>query len=305
MNPVTVIVVTSDHALCINKCLRSVVECEQPAPDVLVVDNDSIDGTQPIISQFQPSVRLLQRTGRHSLSNNLNEALSSVQAAHVMILNPDVVLPRSAVSAMSNFLDSHPNAGACGPALMFPDGELQLSCRRFPTPWSFVVRRTPVRVLLSYADRGRRHLMADTDHTYAQPVDWLLGACIMYRTVALRSVGLFDEAFRLYCEDIDICHRLWANGWSVYYNPVIRVLHEHLAHSDKHLLSRHSLWHYRSMLHYIAKHGRQGFVRPLLPQRLPILDEDGPLPEYALSVRDLGGRQGKSAGGDLPQGRVA
>jgi len=265
MSTAAVIVVTSDHSFCIGKCLNSVLESEQPfVSEIIVVDNDSEDGTPVIISQFGPSVRLLQRQGHHSLSNNLNEALASVEADYVLIMNPDVILARGTVRALSQFLDSHPDCGACAPGLVFPDGRLQLSCRRFPTPWSFVVRRTPVRALLSYADRGRKHLMADSDHTHAQPVDWLLGACIMYRTAALRSVGLFDEAFRLYCEDIDICHRLWADGWSVHYDPAILVLHEHLAHSDKQLLSRHSLWHYRSMLHYVVKHGRAGFARPPL-----------------------------------------
>ena len=265
MSTVTIVIVTSDHAFCIAKCLESVLESERPSvPDIIVVDNDSVDGTPAIISQYGGSVRLLQRQGRHSLSNNLNEALASVVADYVLIMNPDVILAHGAVAAMSEFLDSHPGSGACAPALVSPDGRLQLSCRRFPTPWSFVVRRTPVRVLLSYADRGRKHLMADRDHTDAQPVDWLLGACTMFRTATLLSVGLFDEAFRLYCEDIDICHRLWSHGWSVYYNPAIRVLHEHRAQSDKHLLSQHSLWHYRSMLHYVMKHGREGFARPCL-----------------------------------------
>ena len=270
MSTVTVIIVTSDHAFCIAKCLESLLGSERPSvADIIVVDNDSVDGTPAIISRYVPSVRVLQRQGRHSLSNNLNEALATVAADYVLIMNPDVVVPPGTVTALSEFLDSHPGSGACAPALLFPDGRLQLSCRRFPTPWSFVVRRTPVRALLPYGGRGRKHLMTDCDRTQAQQVDWLLGACTMFRTAALRSVGMFDEAFRLYCEDIDICHRLWANRWSVYYNPAIRVLHEHRAHSDKHLLSRHSLWHYRSMLHYVVKHGIRGFARPCPPSFQP------------------------------------
>ena len=231
-------------------------------PEVIVVDNDSADGTPAIISQFGSSVRLVQRQGRHSLSNNLNEALGTVRADYVLILNPDVVLARGTVRVLSEFLDSHPATGACAPALVFPDGRLQLSCRRFPTPWSVVVRRTPLRLLLPDGQRGKSHLMVDSDHTSIQAVDWILGACTMFSMAALRAIGFFDEGFRLYCEDIDICYRLWANGWSVYYNPEIRVIHEHRAISDKHLWSRHSWWHFGSMLHYVREHGAGGFRRP-------------------------------------------
>ena len=260
MSTTVVIVVTSDHALCIQKCLESVLESERPlVPEIVAVDNDSADGTSTILTQFASSVRLMQRNGRHSLSNNLNRALATVTGDYVLIINPDIVLAPGTVRVLSEFLDSHPTAGACAPSLVFPNGRLQLSCRRFPTPWSFVLRRTPVRLLLPYAQRGRSHLMTDSDHTHVRAVDWVLGGCTMFRLAALRSIGLFDEGFRLYCEDIDICHRLWANGWSVYYNPDIRVLHEHRAISDKRLFSLHSWWHFRSMTHYLIKHGIRGF----------------------------------------------
>lgn len=263
MSTAVAIVVTSDHAFCIKKCLESVLESERPyLSEIIVVDNDSADETRAIISQFGSSVRLIRRDGRHSLSNNLNEALATVNGDYILILNPDVVLAPGTVRVLSEFLDTHSGVGACAPALVFPDGRLQLSCRRFPTPWSFVLRRTPIRVLLPYSRRGVQHLMTDRDHTHMQAVDWVLGGCTMFRLEALRSIGLFDEDFRLYCEDIDICHRLWAHGWSVYYNPEVCVLHEHRAVSDKQLWSRHSMWHYGSMLHYVRKHGIRGFKRP-------------------------------------------
>jgi hypothetical protein len=262
MNSVAIIIVTNDHAFCVEKCLTSVVDSEEHLPEIIVVDNDSADETPAIVSRHGSFVKLVQRHGRHSLSNNLNVALESLSADYVLILNPDIVLPHGAITGLARFLDTHGASGACASALVFPDGRLQLSCRRFPTPWSVVLRRTPLRALLSYADRGRGHLMADIDHDHAQEVDWVLGACVMFRMAALRAVGLFDEGFRLYCEDIDICYRLWKSGWSVNYNPEIQVVHEHRALSDKQLVSKHSLWHYRSMLHYFCKHGRAGFRRP-------------------------------------------
>ena len=104
--------------------------------------------------------------------------------------------------------------------------------------------------------------MAGWDHSHAQEVDWVIGACMMLRTMALKQVGFFDESMRFYCEDIDLCFRLWKAGWSVWYNPQATVVHHHQANSDNRLLSFSTLLHYKSMLRYVTKHGIAGFVRP-------------------------------------------
>jgi hypothetical protein len=108
--------------------------------------------------------------------------------------------------------------------------------------------------------------MMGWNHDTIRDVDWALGASMMFRAEALRQVGYFDEGFRLYCEDIDLCYRLWKNGWAVYYYPEAIVIHDHQANSDKRLLSLHTFWHYQSMLRYFYKHGVSGFRRP--PSRL-------------------------------------
>jgi N-acetylglucosaminyl-diphospho-decaprenol L-rhamnosyltransferase len=262
MDSVGIIIVTSDSEYCIDKCLSSVSALKMEIKDIVVVDNSSRDQTVAIVEKYAQRVRMICREGRHSLSNNLNIALEGMNVDYVLILNPDIVLPPQAAGEMASFLEGNRLAGACAPALVFPDGTLQLSCRRFPTPWSVLIRRTPLRLFFSHADRGKHHLMVDGNHDLVQEVDWALGACVMFRMKALRQVGWFDESFRLYCEDIDICHRLWAAGWSVLYDPRVRVAHEHRAISDKRFLSRHSWWHYRSMAHYFGKYGSRGFTRP-------------------------------------------
>lgn len=171
-------------------------------------------------------------------------------------------MPSNGITKLYDFMEGHLDAGACAPKLVFPDGSLQLSCRRFPTPWTFLVRRTPIRWFFPRGKRGKRHLMADWDHGELRQVDWALGACIIFRAEAIQQVGYFDERFRLYCEDMDICYRLWAHRWVVYYNPDIVVVHDHQAKSDKSFLSRYSFLHYQSMFLYILKHRLRGFTRP-------------------------------------------
>jgi hypothetical protein len=102
--------------------------------------------------------------------------------------------------------------------------------------------------------RGIKHLMASDSHNSEMPVDWLLGACILVRREAIVGTALLDEAFPLYCEEIDLCFRLKKGGWATYYVPRARVVHHHLAKSDSTLFCRASLLHARSMVHFIKKH---------------------------------------------------
>ena len=260
---VCVVIVTSNHAPYVRQCVESVLNSRNACSiDLVVVDNASFDGTQEIVRTFGGRLRLIERDGTHSFASNINIVLKRVEANYFLVMNPDTELPVNGIAKLYDFMEAHLEAGACGPKLVYRDGSLQLSCRRFPTPCTFLVRRTPLRWFLPKASRGKSHLMACWEHDQLRRVDWILGACIMFRTEALQQVGYFDERFRLYCEEIDICHRLWRHGWSVYYNPDIVVRHDHQAKSDKSLLSRHSLWHYRSMLHYVVKHGLAGFRRP-------------------------------------------
>ena len=263
MTDVCVVIVTCNHVVCAGQCVESVLSSRHTCSvEVVVVDDGSVDGTREMLETFGSLLRLIERNGGHSYSNNINTALQMSDARHFLVMNPDTVLPPNGITKLYDFVEAHPDAGACGPKLVYPGGSLQLSCRRFPNPWTVLVRRTPVRWFLSTESRGTRHLMAQWAHDELQQVDWLLGACIMFRAEALKGVGYFDEQFRLYCEDIDVCHSLWEQGWSVYYNPDIVVVHDHQAQSDKGFLSRQSFWHYQSMFRYVLKHKLAGFRRP-------------------------------------------
>lgn len=265
MVDVCVVIVTRNHRSFIGPCVESILNSQCSCSfKLFVVDDGSTDNTRIILEAFGDRLILITRDGEHSFASNNNIVLQSVNAKYFLLLNPDTILPENGINNLYDFMKAHSDAGACGPKLIYPDGSLQLSCRRFPTPITFLLRRTPFRFFLPKKSRGKRHLIAAWEHDKVRHVDWLLAACIILRTEALKSIGYFDERFRLYCEDIDLCFRLWENGWSVYYNPNVVVIHHHQAKSDRHLFSKYSFWHYCSMLRYIKKHGFEGFRRPHL-----------------------------------------
>jgi len=150
-------------------------------------------------------------------------------------------------------MESNPDVGICGPKLIFPDGSLQLSCRKFPTFKSTLIRRTPIRGLFPYHKRGQDHLMSNWDHKSTIEVDWMLGACLMIRREAIIEVGLMDENFLLYCEDIDLCLRVKQKGWKNYYLHDAKIIHYHLAKSDKSFFCYNTYLHFKSMFYFLQK----------------------------------------------------
>jgi N-acetylglucosaminyl-diphospho-decaprenol L-rhamnosyltransferase len=185
---------------------------------------------------------------------NANKGISATSAPYVVVANPDTVPRPDAVEILAEFAETHPRAGVVGPQLLFPDGRWQPSRRRFPTVRGTIVRRTPLRRILHPETRQLDHyLLADRP---AEPVqaDWMLGAFLLLRRQMVDELGGFDEGFRLYAEDIDLCYRAAKAGWERWYLPQAVVSHVHEAVTDRRFLTRRTLWHWRGIMRFVRKH---------------------------------------------------
>ncbi len=182
---------------------------------------------------------------------NINLGVARTSAELVLSANPDAVPEEGAVAALRNFMLDHPHCGIAGPRMVFPDGSWQPSRRRFPTVSGTIVRRTPLRRVVPQ----RRHLHLD-ESPPAEPVqaDWMLGGFLLLRRDMLAELGGFDEGFRLYGEDIDLAYRAMQAGWERWYVPQAVVRHEHQAETDKHWLTRRTLWHWAGVARFVRKH---------------------------------------------------
>jgi GT2 family glycosyltransferase len=258
--PLSVIVVTHNHAAYLKRCLDSLLpEVQQVTGEVFVIDNRSDDDSAAIARAY-PTVQLHVNTVRRGFSANNNCGMALAQGRYLLILNPDTEVLSGALKSLIDFMDHHPQVGLCGAQLLFPDGTVQPSPRRFPTLGSVIARRTPLRLFLRYSRLNQHHLMQDMDHSQIQPVDWLLGACLLIRREVLETVGPLDEGYFLYVEDIDWARRMHQAGWQIYYVPTAQIIHHHLAVSDKNLFSRYMWLHLRSMVRYVRK-----YLLPPLP----------------------------------------
>ena len=182
----------------------------------------------------------------------MNKGVAATSAPYVVVANPDTEPHPDAVAHLRAFAETHPRAGIIGPKLVFPDGQPQSSRRRFPTVSGTIVRRTPLRRLLSGTQRA--HYGLDEHPSGPTEADWLLGAFLLLRREMLDELGGFDEGFRLYGEDIDLAYRAARAGWERWYVPEAVVRHAHQAVTDRRFLTRRTLWHWRGILRFVRKH---------------------------------------------------
>jgi GT2 family glycosyltransferase len=236
-------------------CLRSVYASQGDfAFEVWVVDNGSSDSSAAMVKAEFPQVHLIEspHNGGYAYANNL--ALRRCNARYVALLNPDTVVPPNAFAAMIAFMEAHPNAGVAGPKMVRSDGSLDLACRRsFPTPEVSFYRLIGLSKLFPNSRRFARYNLTYLDPDQVAEVDSVVGAFMMVRGAILKQVGLLDERFFMYGEDLDWALRIKQNGWKVYYNPTVQVLH-YKREASKQDAARTRYEFYRAMYLFYQKH---------------------------------------------------
>lgn len=225
---------------------------------VVVVDNASGDGSAEMVAADFPTAELVKAESNLGFARATNVGLIRSHGAWLLLLNPDTEVVGDALVQMTEFLSSHPRAAAVGPALVYPDGKPQHAAFRFPTLWMTFLDLFPLHHrLLDSALNGRYRTPPDRRPF---PVDHPLGAAIMIRREALEEVGLLDEAFFMYCEEVDWSIRARQLGWEIYQLPSARVVH-HVGQSTKQFREEMmvELWRSRYLLY--GKHYPKSFIR--------------------------------------------
>lgn len=227
--------------------------------EIIVVDNNSKDGCIEMLKKLFPQVMAIQSdiNGGYSHGNNLG--IKKAKGEYIAILNPDVAVTEGSLEKIISFFSNHPMAGIVGPKLLNPDGSTQYSCRRFPTLLTPIFRRTFLKNTRLAKKNLKSYLMIDWDHKENKKVDWLFGAFLLIRKEALEKVGYFDERFKLYFEDCDLCRRFWENGYEVWYTTEVELIHYHQRLSDQKsgitsVFKKGTRLHIRSAFQYFLKY---------------------------------------------------
>jgi N-acetylglucosaminyl-diphospho-decaprenol L-rhamnosyltransferase len=218
------------------------------------VDELVVVANLPLDVELPANGRLVENERPIGFGANANRGVAAAGGELVVIANPDAVAAPDAVAVLRSFAEAHPRCGIAGPQLRYPDGSWQPSRRRFPTVLGTLVRRTPLRYAFPPFERQRDHYLLDERPTEPVQADWMLAAFWLVRRRMLEELGGFDEHFRLYGEDIELCYRAAKAGWERWYVPAALVTHAYAAEIDRKLLTRRTLWHWRGMARFVRKH---------------------------------------------------
>ncbi len=236
----------------LSKCLSSIEASDASVTtETIVVDNASADGSAAMVRERFPWVALLENTTNLGFARANNLGIARTTGRYLCLMNSDVVVDRRALGLLVRFMDARPRVGLVGPRVFYPDGTLQPTCRHFPAFVNLLARALALdnisprlawydKVTLAASDRERS-------------VDVLTGCLCMARQSALPAVGLLDERFFFYSEDVDWCRRFHAAGWDVCFYPEAEAVHAKSASSSA-APRRFAIEMQRSQTQYFRKH---------------------------------------------------
>lgn len=243
-------------------CIKSIKEAylSNLKYEIIVVDNNSQDGIKEILAWQNPEVKVIVSTKNLGMGAGNNLAIKQAQGEFIVIMNPDTLVFKDTFQKLYQYMQINHEIGVAGPMQFNPDQTIQDSCFRWCGVFTPLYRRTPLGKLALAKKDLDRFLMKDYNKDKEREVDWLLGSFLFCRAKALAEVGLFDQRFFLYFEDIDLCRRFWQAGWKVVYYPEAKIIHNHLrlsAHEPwyKFFASSASRIHIISWLKYLKKWG--------------------------------------------------
>ena len=216
----SVIVVTLNGRDWAERCLESVAG----ADELVVVDHGSTDGTVEFVREHFPQAVLLEQENRGMGGGN-NAGMRVASGRYFLLLNSDAWVVGDGLERLVEFADSRPDAAVIGPRLRNPDGTLQRSVRAFPTLWRLATEYLFLRKLAPRTYALNAFYGGSFDHESVKEADWLYGACLLVRREAADAVGLFDEDFFMFSEEVDWCYRFHAAGWQVVFYPGAEVVH--------------------------------------------------------------------------------
>jgi GT2 family glycosyltransferase len=260
-----VVIVSHGAPGLLRNCLASITEHApaEPRLRVTVVDSGSPDGTPDMVESEFPWVTLIRR-GNVGFSAANNAVLATAESEYALLLNPDTEIREGTIERTLARLTAEPDLGMVGCKLVLPNGEFDHACKRsFPTPLSALAHFTGIGRRDGAAGRLSQYRATDLGEDEPGDVDAINGAFMLVRMTAVREVGLLDEGYWLYMEDLDWCARFWEAGWRVTYEPSAVALHVKGGSSGVRRGFRQEVAFHRGMGRFYRRFQAPGKVAPV------------------------------------------
>lgn len=250
------------------RCVASLLAQGIAEPnDIVVVDNDSPDASGLRLQSDLPEGVVTLLSGNNGgFGAGVNLGVGALGTDLVLILNPDTYFESNRMDVIRRMFNESPKMGVAGLKLVNPDGSLQYSARRFYSLPDILVRRTMLGKLGPLRRMERSHLLTrkwrQSTPTPFFEADWVMGTGFVVRRSAFEQVGRMDEGYFLYFEEVDLCARMWIEGWQVVAVPQVALVHDHQRSSAAGIMSTAGKTHLRSMARFFAKFGVPWWSRP-------------------------------------------
>lgn len=251
----SIVIVNYNVAYFLEHCLYSVRNALKGIEaEIFVVDNNSVDNSIAMLKEKFPEVMLIANKDNVGFSRANNQAIRISKGEYVLILNPDTVVEEDTFAKCISFMDSHKDCGALGVKMIDGSGKfLKESKRGFPSPWTSFCKMSGLTNLFPHSKKYANYYMGHLSEDEVNEVDILAGAYMMMRKECLDKVGLLDEDYFMYGEDIDLSYRITKGGFKNYYFPKARIIH-YKGESTKKASMNYVYTFYNAMVIFAQKH---------------------------------------------------
>lgn len=251
----SIVIVNYNVAYFLEHCLYSVRNALKVIEaEIFVVDNNSVDNSIAMLKEKFPEVILIANKDNVGFSRANNQAIRISKGEYVLILNPDTVVEEDTFAKCISFMDSHKDCGALGVKMIDGSGKfLKESKRGFPSPWTSFCKMSGLTSLFPHSKKYANYYMGHLSEDEVNEVDILAGAYMMMRKECLDKVGLLDEDYFMYGEDIDLSYRITKGGYKNYYFPKARIIH-YKGESTKKASMNYVYTFYNAMVIFAQKH---------------------------------------------------
>jgi O-antigen biosynthesis protein len=260
----SIVIVNYNVRYFLEHCLSSTIKaCRGMDSEIFVVDNNSVDGSLKMVREKFPEVHLIENKDNKGFSKANNQAIRKARGEYILLLNPDTVVEDDTLLKSVQFMDKHPDAGGLGVKMLDGKGKfLPESKRGLPTPAVAFYKIFGLSALFQKSKLFGKYHLSYLDKDKTNPVDILAGAFMMLRKEVLDKIGLLDETFFMYGEDIDLSYRITQAGYRNYYFPEARIIH-YKGESTKKSSMNYVFMFYNAMIIFAKKHYSQKNARSL------------------------------------------
>ncbi|HVO74777.1 MAG TPA: glycosyltransferase family 2 protein [Ignavibacteriaceae bacterium] len=256
MPDVSIVIISWKMKDLLKVCLNSIFKYSKDITfEILLVDNNSRDGTYEMVVREFPTVRIIRNSKNKGVAPARKQGMEIAAGKYILILDADTELIENSLKCLFDYMEKNKECGLAGCKLVDSNMNLQYSCKKFPSLLAFVFRRLENLKVVAESNILRKHIMMDWDHNNIREVDYLIGACRFIRREVVEKIGYYDIKIFYGPEDIDYCLRVWKAGWKVVYYPFTKIIHHEQRITKRDFLSKISFEHLKGILYLYRKYG--------------------------------------------------